>query len=83
MAKLHIYKKAATWTNIADGDGTIDKKAAFAVKLTKNASSVHSGNTYQIREGQAATGTLCDCTAVNGSNATFKVSAHQLAEVEE
>lgn len=81
MAKLHIYKKVVnTWTKMADGDGTIDDSAAFTVTLSKG--SVASGNTYDIRQGQAATGTLCNCTAVNGKAATFTVSPGQALAVQ-
>jgi hypothetical protein len=74
MAKLHIYKKVGnTWTKIANGDGTVSTDESFSVAISSG--SVTSGNTYDIRQGQSVTGDLCNCTAVNGKNATFSAAA--------
>jgi len=80
MAKLHIYKKIGnTPVKIADGDGDIDKSAPFVVTLTSGASAVKGGHTYEIRQGQKASGPLCNCAGVINGLATFNVSAANLA----
>jgi hypothetical protein len=82
MAKLHIYKKVGnTWTKIANGDGTVSTDEPFTVTLSSG--SVTSGNTYDIRQGQSVTGDLCNCTAVNGNNATFSAAAADEVETYE
>ena len=73
MGKLHIDKKILkTWSSVADGDGNIDKVNPFSVTISSG--KVASGNTYRIRQGTGPDGPLCDCTAVQGKTATFKVS---------
>ena len=74
MAKLHIYKKIGKfWSKVADGDGVVDKNNPF--DITIKTGSVSGGNTYDVRQGQSPTGTLCDCSGVHGKVATFTVSA--------
>lgn len=83
MAMLHIYRKVLNaWTKTADGVGEIKENEPFNVELTKGASSISSGNTYQIRKGQAVDGPLCACLAVVGKLATFSVSAENALVVQ-
>lgn len=74
MAKLHIYKKVGKdWSKIADGDGAVDKSQPFTVTFASVPGSLKSAQTYDVRQGQTPTGTLCECTAVAGKTATFRV----------
>ena len=71
MAKLHIYKRVGDFlSKVADGDGIACSQ--FTVTITSCAAEVQSGHTYEICQGQASTGSLYACSAVNSAVATFR-----------
>lgn len=62
--KLHIYQKGPKdeWdTKIGDGDGTPTDEGPFDVAMTAVSITIHSGRTYQIRQGSRPTGDLYNC----------------------
>lgn len=80
MGKLHIYewKKDGSGTQIADGDGTIDKSKDFSVTVTSPASGfkIIKNHHYEIREGAQLSGVKCQCMAgceTKGSVAKFAI----------
>lgn len=76
MAKLHMYKKVgATWTKMADGDGTLSSAEDFDVSITSG--SVNKGTAYQIRQGQSVEGNIYNCLASAGTGGTARF--HQAA----
>lgn len=75
MSKLHIYRKVnKVWSSQADGDGELSTDQDFNVKLSKG--SVDRGTAYQIRKGQASTGSIYNCVtgATKNKDATFHFS---------
>lgn len=82
MAKLHVYKKVGkVWSKVADGDGTVSTSQSFTIDITSG--SVASGNTYDVRQGQSASGDLCNCTSVAGKTATFSAAPADEADIQE